>query len=36
VTDGYAVVEKISLVKRGPQDRPVQEVRVNSVKIERV
>jgi peptidyl-prolyl cis-trans isomerase A (cyclophilin A) len=35
VTEGYDVVEKISLVKRGAQDRPVKEVRVNSVKIER-
>ena len=36
VTEGYEVVEKISLVKRGAQDRPVNEVVVNSVKIERV
>ena len=35
VTEGYEVVEKISKVKRGAQDRPAQEVRVNSVKIER-
>jgi peptidyl-prolyl cis-trans isomerase A (cyclophilin A) len=35
VTEGYEVVEKISLVKRGAQDRPVKEVKVNSVKIER-
>ena len=35
VVEGYDVVEKISNVKRGGQDRPVQEVKVNSVKIER-
>ena len=35
VTEGYDVVEKISKVKRGAQDRPVNEVRINSVKIER-
>jgi len=35
VTEGYDVVEKISEVPRGAQDRPVKEVRVNSVKIER-
>src|SRR5579864_457762 len=35
VTEGYDVVKKISLVPRGSQDRPVKEVRVNSVKIER-
>ena len=35
VTEGYDVVEKISKVARGAQDRPVKEVRVNSVKIER-
>jgi len=36
VTEGYDVVEKISLVPRGAQDRPVKEVKVHSVKIERV
>ena len=36
VTEGYDVVEKISKVPRGAQDRPVKEVKVNSVKIERV
>src|SRR5215471_10658592 len=36
VTDGYDVVEKISNVPRGAQDRPVKEVKLNSVKIERV
>ncbi len=36
VTEGYEVVKKISEVPRGAQDRPVQEVRVKSVKIERV
>jgi peptidyl-prolyl cis-trans isomerase A (cyclophilin A) len=35
VVEGYDVVEKISVVPRGAQDRPVKEVRVNSVKIER-
>jgi len=35
VIEGYDVVEKISKVARGAQDRPVKEVRVNSVKIER-
>ena len=36
VTEGYDVVEKISKVPRGAQDRPIKEVKVNSVKIERV
>jgi peptidyl-prolyl cis-trans isomerase A (cyclophilin A) len=36
VTEGYDVVEKISLVPRNSQDRPLKEVKVNSVKIERV
>ena len=35
VTEGYDVVEKISKVPRGAQDRPVKEVRVNSVTIEK-
>jgi peptidyl-prolyl cis-trans isomerase A (cyclophilin A) len=35
VTEGYDVVEKISTVPRGAQDRPVKEVKLNSVKIER-
>jgi peptidyl-prolyl cis-trans isomerase A (cyclophilin A) len=35
VTEGYDVVEKISKVPRGAQDRPVKEVKLNSVKIER-
>jgi len=35
VTEGYGVVEKISKVARGAQDRPMKEVRLNSVKIER-
>lgn len=35
VTEGYDVVEKISKVPRGAQDRPAKEVRINSVKIER-
>ena len=36
VTEGYDVVEKISKVPRGGQDRPLKEVKLNSVKIERV
>ena len=35
VVEGYDVVEKISQVPRSAQDRPLQEVKVNSVKIER-
>jgi peptidyl-prolyl cis-trans isomerase A (cyclophilin A) len=35
VIEGYDVVKKISELPRGSQDRPVKEVRVNSVKIER-
>ena len=35
VVEGYDVVEKISKVPRDAQDRPVKEVRINSVKIER-
>ncbi len=35
VVDGYDVVKKISEVKRSHDDRPVQEVKINSVKIER-
>src|SRR5947207_3118000 len=35
VVEGYGVVEKISKVARGAQDRPKQEVRINSVKIEK-
>ena len=35
VTEGYAVVQKISGVPRNSQDRPLKEVKVNSVKIER-
>lgn len=36
VVEGYDVVEKISKAPRGSQDRPVKEVKINSVKIERV
>jgi peptidyl-prolyl cis-trans isomerase A (cyclophilin A) len=36
VTEGYDVVKKISQAPRNAQDRPVKEVRVKSVKIERV
>ena len=35
VVEGYDVVEKISRVPRGAQDRPNKEVKINSVKIER-
>jgi peptidyl-prolyl cis-trans isomerase A (cyclophilin A) len=35
VTEGYDVVEKISKLPRGAQDRPVKEVRINSVTIEK-
>ena len=35
VTEGYDVVEKISKVPRNSQDRPLQSVTVNSVKIVR-
>lgn len=35
VSEGYSVVEKISKLPRNREDRPVKEVRVNSVKIER-
>jgi peptidyl-prolyl cis-trans isomerase A (cyclophilin A) len=35
VTEGYDVVEKISKVPRGAQDRPNKEVKINSVKIEK-
>jgi peptidyl-prolyl cis-trans isomerase A (cyclophilin A) len=35
VTDGYDVVRKISEVPRNSQDRPLKEVKINSVTIER-
>jgi peptidyl-prolyl cis-trans isomerase A (cyclophilin A) len=35
VTEGYTVVEKISKAARNSQDRPLKEIKVNSVKIER-
>jgi peptidyl-prolyl cis-trans isomerase A (cyclophilin A) len=35
VVEGYEVVRKISEVPRNPQDRPLKEVRINSVRIER-
>jgi len=35
VVEGYDVVEKISNIERNAQDRPVKEVKLNSVKIER-
>ena len=36
VVEGYEIVQKISELPRNRQDRPLQEVRLNSVKIERV
>jgi peptidyl-prolyl cis-trans isomerase A (cyclophilin A) len=36
VTEGYDVVEKISKLPRNSSDRPSKEVKVHSVKIERV
>ncbi len=36
VTEGYDVVQKISVTPRGGQDRPLKEVKINSVKIERI
>jgi peptidyl-prolyl cis-trans isomerase A (cyclophilin A) len=35
VIEGYDIVKKISEAPRNSQDRPLKEVRVNSVKIER-
>jgi peptidyl-prolyl cis-trans isomerase A (cyclophilin A) len=35
VVEGYDVVKKISEVRRGAQDRPLQDVKIRSVKIER-
>jgi peptidyl-prolyl cis-trans isomerase A (cyclophilin A) len=35
VVEGYDVVKKISEMPRSPQDRPLKEVRINSLKIER-
>ncbi|HZU31557.1 MAG TPA: peptidylprolyl isomerase, partial [Candidatus Angelobacter sp.] len=35
VVEGQDVVDKISKVKRGAQDRPVKEVVINSITIER-
>ena len=35
VTEGYGVVKKISLAPRNKQDRPLKEIRINSVKIEK-
>ncbi len=35
VTEGYEVVRKISEAPRGAQDRPLKEIRIISVKIER-
>ena len=35
IIEGYDVVKRISEVPRGTGDRPVKEVRINSVKIER-
>jgi peptidyl-prolyl cis-trans isomerase A (cyclophilin A) len=35
VVEGYDVVEKISKASRGQQDRPTNEVKINSIQIER-
>jgi peptidyl-prolyl cis-trans isomerase A (cyclophilin A) len=35
VTEGYDVVQRISELPRNPQDRPLKEVKLNSVTIER-
>jgi len=35
VTEGYAIVQKISQAPRGAQDRPLKEIKLISVKIER-
>ncbi|MGA2269147.1 MAG: peptidylprolyl isomerase [Bryobacteraceae bacterium] len=35
VTEGYDVLKKISQAPRNAQDRPVKEIRIHSVKIER-
>jgi peptidyl-prolyl cis-trans isomerase A (cyclophilin A) len=35
VVEGYDIVEKIALTPRNAQDRPLKDVKVNSVKIER-
>jgi peptidyl-prolyl cis-trans isomerase A (cyclophilin A) len=35
VVEGFDIVQKISEVPRSAQDRPLQEVKINSVKIER-
>ena len=35
VVEGYDVVNKISVAPRGAQDRPVKEIKVLAVKIER-
>ena len=35
IVEGYDVVEKISGVPRGAQDRPKKDVQIRSVKIER-
>jgi cyclophilin family peptidyl-prolyl cis-trans isomerase len=35
VVEGYDVVKSISQVPRGAQDRPQQEVRIRSIKIEK-
>ena len=36
VVEGYDVVEKISKVPRGAQDRPAKDVQIRSVTIERI
>jgi len=36
VVEGFDIVKKISEVPRGAQDRPIQEVRIRSIKIEKL
>ena len=36
VVEGFEIVKKISEVRRNAQDRPLKDVRINSVKIERI
>jgi peptidyl-prolyl cis-trans isomerase A (cyclophilin A) len=33
VTNGYEIVEKISKVQKDRQDKPIQEIKINSIKI---
>ena len=36
VVEGQDVVDKITRLPRGPQDRPAKDIKINSVNIERV